>query len=141
MSSTRDLRAVVVEALGTVDGLRSSGLIFINRQQPASTLHRSYTVLVSASANSLKLRDRDRIRHKHAVQVQLAHVVKPKDQITSLDTALDDGDSVIKTVMTYIPLENIARVMYVGTTRTLSPTGDYIYSLVTFDFENNEPLY
>lgn len=141
MASTRDIRVEVVAALATVDGLRDSGLIFINRQQSGSTLHRSYTVNVTVSPNSGKDRDRDRIRNKHTFQVQLAHVVKPKDQVDSLNVALDDGDSVVRAVMTYIPLENIARVMYTGTQRALSPSGDFIYSQLTFDAEAELPLY
>jgi len=141
VATTRDIRVATVAALATIDGLVASGLIFINKQQPASTLHRSYTVLASQSKNTKKYRDRDLVRVAHTVQVQLSHVVRPKDQIDSLDTALDDGDRVVQTVMTNPGLEMIARVMYVGTARALASTGDYIYSQITFDVESDAPLY
>lgn len=141
MASTRRIAELTVETLATIEGLRPSNLIFVNLQQSNSTMHRSYTVMVSNSRNTNKFRDRDLVRHGHVVQVKLTHVVKPKDQVDSLYTAFDDGDKVIDTMLTYVPLENVARVMYTGTTRALSPTGDFIYTTLTFDVESDGPLY
>lgn len=140
MSSTRQLRELTVETLGTIEGLRSSGLIFINPQQSNSTLHRSYTVNVTTSRNTNKFRDRDLMRLSHTITVTLGHVVRPKDQEDSLHTALDDEDAVILAMLSYNPLERAARVLYTGTNRALSTTGDFIYTTITFDVESSVEL-
>lgn len=141
MASTRDIRDLAKDALATVDGLTSSGLIFINRQQVATTMHRSFTVNVEQSRNTNKYRDRDRMRLGHTITVELVHVVKPKDQEDSLDTAFDDEDAAINAMMTHIPLEMEARILYASTRRALSHTGDYIFSTLTFDSESDRGIF
>lgn len=140
MASAKQIRELLTGAL-TATELTDTGLVLLNPQTSASLGDRTWTLIFARSSNSGKLRDRDYVRHRHDAQVLLSHKVKPKDQGVTLDEALDDADKAIRAVMTNPTLRAQARVEYRTTERRLSPAGDFIYSLLTFDLETDDDLY
>ena len=132
MSHLTDIVAAVREALGTIDGLHDVGLLPANPQKSSSKLDKGYAVGIPSSNNTPQSRDRSSMVVTHAVLVRLANVVKPRDHVGSYSVALEDGERIVKAVLTSAVLEGRAGIEYVSTSRTLAPSGDYVYSAITF---------
>ena len=144
-SKIRELFSCALDAMpNNVEGegdFKGSNLIYNNRQTASTLTHRGWALLFSGNTNSGKYRDRDHYRPAHTVQVQLTHKIRLKKQVETLDLALDDADLLIETILRDQTLRAYARVAYVSTTRNLTPTGNFILAVITFDLEHSKDIF
>lgn len=139
MARASQIRQRVAAAL-VVLGLVEGPLVFDTTQLTTTKSNRSFTLAFPDSVDTGKERVNDGYRAGHVVVVTLIHHLKQKDQEATLDAALDDGEDAVKAILTDAALNTDARVLWTSTRRRLTPPGDYLESVLSFDVETSIPL-
>ncbi len=132
------------DAIGTISGFSLSRNPFDGYgRSPNSVAHQRYAVGIQNSA--ARTDDRQRlstgIMSDTSVMVTYPFRIRPKDQVSSYDDALDSAESVIqKIVNRSSPLHDNLTIRYTGMDNELSDAGEYIRISLTFNILHYLPL-
>lgn len=122
----------VKDALSGLEDFRLKSIAISNPQKATSYMDKGLSIGIPSSSNSPNSRDRTSALTTHQVTVMLTNQIKMLDQEDSYLTAIDDGERVRGAIIEYIPAEADVRFSWLNTTRAVSPSGDYIVSMLTF---------
>ena len=95
----------------------------------------------TTSANDGRQNANTGVYVSNELTVTCAFNIKPQDQVTSYDTALDGEESIIKVIINpSSPLYTGVQIRYIDTSRTLTDNGDFIFITINFTVLHHIPL-
>lgn len=132
--SISTVRKRFADKMATLSGFTESRNPLGTIRTPQSVAHKRFWVGVDSSKGRPDDRQTGRVLMETGILVKFSYRLRPKDQITDLDSALDSGEDVIQLLTTRsAPLHSDLQIRFISLQSELAPSGEFVIETIEFN--------